>query len=65
MLDKTVINLFSLNKRAKPSLLYIMITLLDLNLVIVILVLYVKRCGPCLIITLSLINPKIDMIAVN
>ena len=65
MLDKTVINLFSLNKRAKPSLLYIMIFLLDLNLVIVILVIYVKRCGPGLIITLSLINPKIDMIVVN
>ena len=42
-----------LNKQAKPSLLYITITLLDLNLVIVILVVYVKRCGPGLIITLS------------
>ena len=39
-------NLFIfLNKQTKPSLLYIMITLLDLNLVIMILVLYVKRCN--------------------
>ena len=37
----------------------------DLNLVIMILVIYVKRCGPGLIITLSLINLKIDMIVVN
>ena len=36
MLGRTVIYLFSLNKEAKPSLLYIMITLLDLNLVIMI-----------------------------
>ena len=36
-------NLFiSLNKQAKPSLLYIMITLLNLNLVIMILVIYSK-----------------------
>ena len=57
--------LFSLNKQAKPSMLYIMITLLDLNLVIMIAVIYVKRSGPGLIITLSLTNLKIDMIAVN
>ena len=62
LLERTVIYLFSLNKRAKPSLLYIMITLLDLNLVIMILVIYVKRCGLGLKITFSLINLKIDMI---
>ena len=49
----------------KPPLLYIMITLLDLNLVIMVLEIYVKRCGPDLIITLSLINQKIVMIVVN
>ena len=59
-------NLFIfLNKQAKPSLLYIMITFLDLNLVIMILVIYVKRCGPGLLITLSLMNLKIDMIVVS
>ena len=59
-------NLFIfLNKQAKPSLLYIMITLLNLNLVLIILVIYVKRCGPGLIITLSLINLNIDKIVVN
>ena len=59
-------NLFIfLNKKVEPSLLYIMITLLDLNLVIMIFVLYVKRYGVSLIITLSLINLKIDIIVVN
>ena len=65
MLERTVISLFSLNKRAKPSLLYIIISLLDLNLVSMILVIYVKSCGQGLISTLSLINLKIDMIVVN
>ena len=60
-----IIYLFSLNKQPKSSLLYILITLLDLKLVIMILVIYVKRCGQDLIITLSLINLKIDMIVVN
>ena len=36
--------ILNLNKQAKPSLLYIMITLLNLNLVIMILLICVKRC---------------------
>ena len=65
MLERILIYEYSLNKQAKPSPLYNMITLLDLSLVIMILVLYVRKCGPGLIITFSLINLKIDVIAVN
>ena len=41
MLERIVIYLFSLNKQSKPSLLFIMITLRDLNLIIMISVIYV------------------------
>ena len=39
--------------------------ILDLNLVIMILVIYAKRYSPSVIIKLSLINLRIDMIVVN
>ena len=60
MLEIIVIFLFSLNKQAKPSLLHVVIYLLNMSLVIMILVIYEKRRGLGLIITLSLINLKID-----
>ena len=45
--------------------LHIIIFLIDKNLVMMILVAYVKRCGKSLIITLSLINLKTEMLIVN
>ena len=53
--QRIVIYLFYLSEEVKSSYLYIKISLLMLNLVIMILLIYVIRYGKSLIITLSLI----------
>ena len=65
MLDRIVIFLFSLNKEVERPPLYIMISLIELNLFKMILVLYVKRYGKSLIITSSLMNLKTETLVEN
>ena len=65
MLQRIVIYLFSLNKEVELPRLYIMISLIEQSLVMMILVIYVKKYGKNLIITSSLINLKTEILMVN
>ena len=54
-----------MHKEVELPRLYIMISLIEQNLVMTILVVYVKKYGKNLIITLSLINLKTEILMVN
>ena len=56
MLERIENYLFFLNKEVELPRLYIMISLIQQNIVMIILVIYVKKNGKSLIITSSLIN---------
>ena len=65
MLERIVIYLFSLNKEAEPPRLYIKMSLIEQNLVMMILVIYMKRHGKNLLITSLLINVKTGILMEN